>query len=954
MNDMRKISAWLLSLLILVAFACDNKQGEGEEKADLSIDYEKYTLANGLEVILHEDKSDPIVAVAIQMHVGSNRETPGRTGFAHFFEHMLFQKSENVEDGAFFKNINDLGGTFNGGTWSDGTVYYEVVPKDALERILWMESDRMGFFINAITEKDLNDEKPIVKNEKRQRVDNNPYGHRSFVIKKALYPEGHPYNWEVIGELEDLEAATMDDVKDFYEKWYGPNNGTLVVAGDFDKQVVKDWIEKYFGEIESRGDDTPLDPMPVKLDETKKLYHEDEYAKVPDLRMVYPTVEQYHPDAYALDALGEILSQGKRAELYKKLVEETEYAPSVFSYNSPSELAGEFIIGVRAKDGIDLDSVHNAILEAMDSFEVNGFSDKDLKRIQARQETNFYNGISSVLGKAFQLSNYNEFAGDPGYITQDIEKILAVTKEDVMRVYNKYIKNKPYILTSFVPKEQLELIVDGSEKAEVKIEEIVPKETKETVEEEVKEIVKTASNFNRAIEPDLGEAPLVSAPEIYEASLSNGMKIYGIKSDELPLVNFSIRIKGGQMFDRMDLPGVANLMTDIMQEGTKNKTPEELEDAIGQIGASINMYTSREYITISANCLARYFNETVALIEEMLLEPRWDEEEFARIKDRQINNIKQRSANPNAIASMVSNRLLFGDDHIFSKPMAGTIQSVEDITIDDLKAYYEQYFAPNISAFNVAGSISEADVKSALNGLDENWMKKDIQMPEYTIKEVPQDVKVYFANFSNAKQSVVRVQRMAVERNDPDYFPLTVANYGMGGNSGSLLFQELREKRQYTYGAYSNVGSSNEKAAFGMYSSVKTNVTPDAVAAFKEVMMDYKANYDSADLDKARNAMIRQEARAYETLYDKLGILQSISTYNLPKDYIRKNQEELKAYTVEDMQAVMRKYMNPEEMSYFVVGDAATQLDGVEKLGIGEVVKVDENGNRVDNIIEKD
>ncbi len=950
---MKKISAWALTLLMFVAIACQQNKDGGEEKAKLSIDFEKYTLPNGLEVILHQDKSDPIVAVAIQMHVGSNREKPGRTGFAHFFEHMLFQKSENVEEGAFFKNINDLGGTFNGGTWSDGTVYYEVVPKDALERILWMESDRMGFFINAITEADLEGEKPVVKNEKRQRVDNNPYGHRSYVIKKALYPEGHPYNWEVIGELEDLEAATMDDVKEFYEKWYGPNNGTLVIAGDFDKEVVKEWIEKYFGEIESRGDDKPLEPMPVSLEETKKLYYEDEYAKVPDLRMVYPSVEQYHPDSYALSALGEILSQGKRAELYKKLVEETEYAPNVFAYNSASELAGEFIIGVRAKDGIDLDSVHSAIMEALDEFEQNGFSEKDLQRIKARQETNFYNGISSVLGKAFQLSNYNEFAGDPGFITQDIEKILAVTKEDVMRVYDKYIKGKPYVMTSFVPKGQLELIVDGSEEADVKIEEIVPNEKKEEIVEEDIEIVKTASKINRAIEPALGEAPLVNAPTIYESSLANGMKIYGIQSNELPLVNFSIRIKGGQLMDKMELPGVANLMTDIMQEGTKNKTPEELEDAIGQLGASINMYTSQEYITVSANCLARYFDETVALVEEMLLEPRWDEEEFARIKTRQINNMKQRSSNPNAIASQVSDKILYGDGHIFSQPIGGSVESVEKITIDDLKAYYENNFAPNISAFHIAGNVSESDVKASLSSMNEKWAKKEVAMPEYTINDVPEDVKVYFANFSNAKQSVIRIQRMAVKRNDPDYFPLTVANYGLGGNSGALLFQELREKRQYTYGAYSNVGSSMEKAPFSMYSSVKTNVTPDAVAAFKEVLMDYMQNYDSAELEKARTALIRQEARAYETLYDKLGILQSISTYNLPNDYIRKNQEELKGYTIDDMKEVMNKYMNPEELSYFVVGDAATQLEGVRNLEIGEVIRVDENGNPVDNVIEK-
>ncbi|MBK6267402.1 insulinase family protein [Marivirga sp. S37H4] len=949
---MKKLSALALMLLMVVAISCQPESKE--KKAELSIDYEKYTLPNGLEVVLHEDKSDPIVAVAIQMHVGSSREKPGRTGFAHFFEHMLFQKSENVEEGAFFKNINDLGGTFNGGTWTDGTVYYEVVPKDATERILWMEADRMGYFINAITLKDLEDEKPVVQNEKRQRVDNQPYGHRSYVIKKALYPESHPYNWEVIGELEDLQAATLDDVKEFYNSWYGPNNATLVVAGDFDKEQLKGWIEKYFGEIESRGNDEVLEPMPVSLEETKMFYHEDDFAKVPDLRIVYPTVEQYHEDSWALSALAEILSEGKRAPLYKKLVEETEYAPNVFAYNNSSELSGEFNIGIRAKDGIDLDSVYVAVQQALDKFEKEGFSEKDLQRIKAKQETNFYNGISSVLGKAFQLSNYNEFKGDPGFITDDINKTLAVEKEDVMRVYEKYIKNKPAIITSFVPKDQLELIIDGSEKAFVKIEEVEPATEKGDLGDEgmAADYEKTPSKIDRSVEPALGEKPLITPPTIYETSLSNGMQVLGIESDELPLVNFSIRIKGGGMMDNPDKPGIANLLTDIMQEGTKNKTPEELEDAIGQLGANIGMYTGTEEIVIYGNSLSRYFNETIALVEEMLLEPRWDMEEFDRLKNAQINNIKQRSANPNAIAGTVADKITYGDQHIFAKPMAGTLESVEQITIDDLKEFYENNFAPNIAGFQVAGSVSQADVEKALSGLNERWAQKEVTIPSYEMKGVDETGKIYFANFPEAKQSVIRMQRLAVSRTDEDYYPLTVANYGLGGNSGGKLFQVLREEKGYTYGAYSNISSSNQKAPFAAYSSVKTNVTAPSVQAFKDVIETYKAEYNQEELDKARNAMIRKEAREYETLGQKLNVLQQISSYNLPKDFISKDQEKLKAYTVEDMKAVMDKYMNVEQMNYIIVGDAKTQLKEVEALGLKEIVKVDEDGNPIDNKIE--
>ncbi|MEQ9008394.1 MAG: insulinase family protein, partial [Ekhidna sp.] len=630
MKKIKNLSIIMLGLVVLVT-SC-TPSGDSENSEELSLDYEKITLDNGLDVVLHQDDSDPIVAVAILVHAGSNRERPGRTGFAHFFEHMLFQRSENVPNGGFFKNINEWGGTFNGGTWTDGTVYYEVVPKDALEKVLWMESDRMGYFINAVTLASLEGEKPVVQNEKRQRVDNQPYGHTQSVILKALYPEGHPYNWTVIGELEDLQNATLEDVKEFYEQWYGPNNATLVIAGDIDKAEIKEMVSKYFGEIPSRGIDTPMDPQPVSLEETKTYYYEDNFAQLPELRMTYPTVEQYHEDQWALDALGQILSDGKRAPLYKSIVEESKVAPGVSSYNSSNELAGTFTIRVRANAGTDLDSVRAVINQTLVDFDQKGFDIKDLERIKAGLETNFYNGISSVLGKAFQLASYNEYAGSPDFVEQDIANIKAVTQDDVMRVFRTYILNKNHIVTNFVPKGSADLAMEDAQMADVKEEAIVPYSPTEIIEEEGDiSITKTESSFDRSIEPGFGETPLVNPPTIYTAELTNGLGVYGVESNELPLVNFSIRIMGGHFMDDPAKVGVANLMTDIMMEGTANKTPEELEDAIGQLGANINMSTSDEYIQISGNCLSRNFDATMDLVNEIILEPRWDEKEFERI-----------------------------------------------------------------------------------------------------------------------------------------------------------------------------------------------------------------------------------------------------------------------------------------------------------------------------------
>ncbi|WP_425390921.1 M16 family metallopeptidase [Ekhidna sp.] len=945
---MKKIKNLFVAFIAVITMltACTSG-GDSQSSDKLSIDYEKYTLENGLDVVLHQDESDPIVAVSIIIHAGSSREKPGRTGFAHFFEHMLFQRSENVPDGGFFKNINEWGGTFNGGTWTDGTIYYEVVPKDALEKVLWMESDRMGYFINAVSLASLEGEKPVVQNEKRQNYDNRPYGHTRAVVAKALYPEGHPYSWLTIGELEDLQNATLEDVKEFYDEWYGPNNATLVIAGDIDKDGVKELVEKYFGEIPSRGTDTPMDPQPVTLDETKVIYHEDNFAQLPELRMTYPTVEQYHPDQWALDALGQILSDGKRAPLYKAIVEEAKVAPNVNSYNSSSELAGTFTISVRANAGTDLDSVRAVINQTLADFDKEGFDVKDLERIKAGLETNFYNGISSVLGKAFQLASYNEFAGDPGFIEKDIENIKAVTQDDVMRVFRKYILNKNHIVTNFVPKGSADLAMEGAVAADIKEEAINEYGQSEVIEEEGDfTIVKTESSFDRSVEPDFGEKPLVAPPTIWTSQTENGIDAYGVEANELPLVNFSMRIMGGHYLDDMNKVGVANLMTDIMMEGTANKTPEELEDAIGQLGANLNMFTSDEYIQVSGNCLSRNFEATMALVQEILLEPRWDEKEFERIVNQTLQSIKQRETNPNAIAAVVMDKKLYGEDHILGHPSIGYEDHVKSITMDDLKAFYQNYFAPNVTNYHVAGNVSQDRALKALGRLRTEWEQKDIAMPTYEVPPVPNEPEVYFVDVPNAKQSVIRMSRLTVPSNDPTYNDIMVANDRLGDGSSGRLFQVLREEKQFTYGAYSFPGRGvRTPSTFGAFSSVKSSTTKDALDTFKEVIGNYGSTYTDEDLEKTKTAMIKENARNFETLGNLLSILQNISTYDLPKDYINQEQQAVTNASIESIQATANEYFDLSNYIFVIVGDKATQYEKLRVDGAGDPVLVDRYGN---------
>tara|TARA_B100000809_G_scaffold266822_1_gene331926 strand:+ start:4111 stop:6987 length:2877 start_codon:yes stop_codon:yes gene_type:complete len=948
-------NSFKLTMVTLVAFSLlmisckdSSNTSESDEKIEtkLSIEFEKYQLENGLDVVLHQDKSDPIVSLAIQYEVGSNREKTGRTGFAHLFEHMLFQESENVPQDQFFKKIQDAGGTLNGGTWKDGTIYYEIVPNNALETVLWLESDRMGFLINTVTESAFYNQQEVVQNEKRQRVDNNPYGHTGWVIDKNLYPEGHPYNWQVIGELVDLQNATIDDVKEFYNKFYGPNNATLVLAGDFETEDAKALIEKYFGEIKPKEEVAKLEPQPVTLSETKRLFHEDNFATAPQLNMVWPTREQYTDDAYALDFLAEIISSGKKAPLYKVLVKDKNLTSRTTAYNNSQELAGEFHIIITANNGVNLNDVEAGIFEAFKVLETEGVSERDVERIKAGLETSFYNGIGSVLGKSFQLAQYNVFAGDPGFITTDIENIKKVTKEDVMRVYNTYIKDKPFVMTSFVPKGQLALITENSTKAPV-VEEKISENIAKTVESSDEEITKTPSNFDRSVEPSQGTSPKLNIPSSWTATLENGMKVYGIEQNEIPTVNFSLVMEGGHLLDDMNKNGVANLMTDIMMEGTANKTPQELEEEIEMLGARINMYTTRESIVISGNTLVRNFDKTLALVEEILLQPRWDEEEFARIKTKTINEIKRSDANPNVVAGRVYNKILYGENHIFSYPTSGTVASVEAITIEDLKAFYTKNYSPTISNFHVVGAITEANSKNSLASLGENWAAKEVVIPSYSVENNRDKASLYFVDIPDAKQSVINIGYISMARTDKDFYPAEVMNYKLGGSFSGNVNLILREEKGYTYGARTGFSGSKIKGTFKASSSVRTNTTGESVSIFKEQIAAYKNGVSQEDLDFTRNALIKSNARRFETQFSLLGMLQEMSIYDLPADYIAEEEAIIGAMTLEQHKQLANKYLDESKMAYVVIGDAATQFAQFKEMGFDEVKLMSKEGEEV-------
>lgn len=926
-------------LLAISTFLSNNLHAE--EK--FAVNYEKFTLGNGLEVVFHPDKSDPVVAIAIQYHVGSNREVPGKTGFAHLFEHMMFQESENVPQDQFFRKIQNAGGTLNGGTNKDGTVYYQVVPKNAMEMVLWMESDRMGYLANTVTKEAFANQQNVVQNEKRQNYDNRPYGHAGYVMDKNFYPEGHPYSWQTIGVMEDLFNATVEDVKEFHAKYYVPNNATLVIAGDFNVSEARKMVERYFGEIPKGGDITDPKPLPVQIERTKKLYHEDNFATTPQLTMAWPTVEQYHPDAYALSFLGQILSNGKKAPMYKVLVRDKKLTSNVNVYNMSQELGGRFQVSVNANSGISLAEVDKAIFEGFAMFEQEGITENDLERIKAGLETSFYNQLSSVLTKSMQLARYNEYAGDPGYAAKDLAAIQAVTIADVKRVYEKYIKGMNYVATSFVPKGQVNLVAENSVKADV-IEENI-KEALEVVLEETStqtEIKKTPSKIDRSVEPAQGPDPAVNLPEVWNTRLKNGMQVWGITNKELPLVQYTISIDGGHLLDPAGKAGVAAIVASMMTEGTKTKTPEELEEVIDLLGARISVNAGTEQITISVNTLARNFEKTIAIVEEMLLEPRWDEEQFNLIKIRTLNNLKRNQANPTYLAAEAFRKLTYGNDHILSTETSGTAETVANITLDDLKTYFAKTISPSVTRFHIAGDIDSKQVVNATKNLTANWKPFNVDLPHVTIPEIPEKSAIYFVDVPGAKQSVIFVGRPAFPRTNEDFFAATVVNDKLGGSFNGFLNLILREEKGFTYGARSGFSGGRTFGEFTASTSVRSTATLESVQIIKDEMEKYIQGISDEDLQFVKNSRIKSNARQFETLGSLLSMLMEISTYNKPTDFVKEEEAFVKALTADQHTQLAKRFILPNNLYYVIAGDAETQLPEMEKAGLGkpELIKL--------------
>ncbi len=910
------------------------------------IPYEKYVLDNGLTLIIHEDRSDPLVHVDVTYHVGSAREELKKSGFAHFFEHMMFQGSDNVADEEHFKIVSESGGTLNGTTNRDRTNYFQTLPKNQLETALWLEADRMGFLLDAVTQEKFEVQRETVKNEKQQRYDNSPYGLFREVNAEALYPYGHPYSWLTIGILEDLDRVDVTDLKKFFLRWYGPNNATLTVGGDVDIKDVIAKVEKYFGDIPVGPAVEPVKLDRVSLDRDRYVSYYDKNIRFPALLMTYPTVPRYHKDEAALDCLGEIIGTGKGSYFYKKFVE-TQKAIQSSVFHSTSELAGEFTMFVLPFPGKSLSDFEAEMRQALDEFEKNGVSDKDIQKFKARYESRRINGLATVSGKVSQLAAYETFTGNPNYLATELERYSAVTKEDVIRVYNQYVKGQYAVIQSVLAKEDGVPAKPDNFTAKKEGDNPFP-----TINYSGLTYNKPKSSFDRSKRPTPGQSPLVQVPDVWTAKTKNGIKVIGTRSSEIPTVAFELTINGGHalQINAPDKAGLAQLTAAMLNESTKNYTAEQLSEELEKLGSSISVSAGDNSTVLSARSLTKNLDATLALVEEVLKRPRFSQEDFDKVKKQQLEGLKSQEKQPVSIANNVYRRLLYGDEHIYSVPSSGIEETVTNISLDDIKNFYASYYSPSVSELVIVGDIGKKDILKKL-GFLESWESKDVKIPGLTSSAVAEKTKIYLVDKEKAPQSEIRIGYMTDMTYDAtgEYYEAYLMNYNLGGAFNSRINLNLREDKGYTYGARSGFSSDDEPGPFTAGAGVRANVTDSAVAEFmKEIKLYADKGINEDELSFMKNSIGQRDARAYEAPWQKTGFLRRMVHYDLDKNYVEKQNETINNMTTQRINELAKKLLPYEEMKIVVVGDKAAVEPGLARLGY-EIVEVDVKGNIIED-----
>ena len=892
---------------------------KSESTNPIDIPYEKWELPNGLKVLIHEDHSDPIVHVHVTYHVGSNREAAGKSGFAHFFEHMLFQGSEHVEDERAPRIIAEAGGQLNGNTTYDRTVYLQTVPSNHLETILWLEADRMGFLLDAVTQEKFEIQRDAVTNEKYQNQMNQPYGMSYEILGQTLYPPSHPYNWPVIGYVDDLDRATLEDLRNFFLRWYGPNNAILTLSGDVSSGQVIPLVEKYFGSI-NRGPEVRKQRANVPRLSTDIYTGYTDNIYLPMTDMVFPTVPNYHKDEAPLDILAALMGEGKQSIFYKNFVKSEKAIQAAVSHPC-RELSGEFHFTVysfpdwQEDIGIYFNNIEADIRNTIAEWEEKGFSDEELSMAKTSFENMSLDMKGSVASKATTISRW-EWLGRGKYnISSEIQRYKEVTRKDVMRVFNKYIKNRKAVINQIRPKSPFVEKLDSMVSINPNIR-LVLEEDPQYVGLEYKRPV---DSFDRSIQPKPAPAKASVVPEYYKENFDNGLKIIGTKSDEIPKIYMRLRIEGGEILAPSKIAGLAELTAEMMNESTNKYTSEEISVELQKIGGSIYFSADEEGTTMYIESLAKNIDKTLAIAEEKLFRPAFNKDDFKRVKKQNLEGREAMKKNAQNLGFAYFQNKLFGETP-FGRVI--TEKSIKKIKLSDIESYYNNYYSPSISSLVVVGDIDKSSLLSKIDFL-RNWIPKEVLIPSSFDFPDSKETTIYLLDKEGASQSFIVMGHLADKYDvDGDHFKSQIMNYPLGGGMSGRFFLNLREEKGWTYGANSMFMASDKMGAFAMFSSVKTEATDSAlVEIFKEFNAYRNSGITEKELKFTKDAFLGREALKYETAGQKLGFLNRILTYDLDKSYIDKQANILNSITKADVDAIAKAKIKPDEMSIIIVGN---------------------------------
>ena len=894
------------------------------------IPYTKYRLNNGLTIILHEDHSDPLVHVDVTYHVGSAREDIGKSGFAHFFEHMMFNGSENVADEEHFRLITEAGGTLNGTTNTDRTNYFQTVPNNQLERMLWLEADRMGFLLPAVTQEKFEVQRETVKNERAQRVDNRPYGLVMERLGEALYPEGHPYSWMPIGYIEDLNRVDVNDLKAFFLRWYGPNNATLTIGGDFDREQTLRWIAKYFGPIQRGPAVSDPDAPEFSLPEDRYISYEDRVA-LPLLVMAWPTVYARHADEAPLDVLMSVIGQGSTSLLYKNLVKEG-LAVQANTGHGCQELSCTFMVQAlpNAAAGTTLGDLERIVRKTFEEFEQRGVEDDDLQRLKAQIVAGQIYNLESVAGKVSQLAYFETLHNDANLMAAEVARYERVTKADVMRVYHQYIKGQPAVILSVVPRGQGDAIARAD--TWQRHDRSIPDYT--AIDDQDLDFRSVVDSFDRRVTPSAGPTPTSQLPAVWRAELPNGIRVLGAVNDEVPTSTIQLRIKVGQRNESLDQLGVARLTAAMLNEQTTETTVEELSNRLQKLGSTVAVGAGDDYTTMTIRALTANLDATLDIAAEKLFEPKFDAADFERLKAQTVEGIRQAEKDAGTVANQMRGLLLYGDSNAFAHANTGTVESVSALSVDDARAFYEAWYSPSIAEVIVVSDLSQSDIVQRL-GRFELWMPKPVAATPQPAFPTLRTGTLYLIDRPGAAQSEIRITKRAMPYDATGrFYRANLTVFPLGGNFNSRINQNLREDKGYTYGASAGFGGSDYAGNFTASSAVRTDATAAAITEFLDEIGTFaRSGMTEEELSFTQSAISQRDARAYETPGQKAGLLSRLLAYDLDEHFVAEQQAILEAFTVTEARNIAATELKLDDMIMIVVGDKEAIIDDLQELG---------------------